>query len=294
MTLLVGWAALDRKGAGYDISSIHFATDSRYSFYCEGQLVCKQDYHRKVYGCSKSPDVFAFCGDANCPKYLIKKLIRESDNNGLLSNDAECDKKSKIVQSHFSKSLNSYNSPIIQDFTIYYATRTDIQEERRKMHFFHVYKYTVDKYCKMITLEEICLPHNNSDIFCVDGTGKDIFMQRWQSEFGLGNNNYRTSRAVYQCLCETLASTTIETVGTIPQIMGLIRINNSIQYGTIIGGKLYTIFEDGIRLVENEADIPLDSIKWWRNENYEIANPFTRKKEDGAQAQPLHIREATP
>ena len=43
-----------------------------------------------------------------------------------------------------------------------------------------------------------------------------------------------------------LASSAIETVGTIPQIMGLIRINNSIQYGTIIKDKLYTIYEDGM------------------------------------------------
>lgn len=294
MTLLVGWAALDRKRAGYDISSIHFATDSRFSYYNNGQIVWKEDYHRKVYGCTKSPDIFAFCGDANCPKHLIKTLINKSDSIGLLFNHAECDEKSKIVQNHFSQFLSGYDRPIFQDFTIYYATRTDIKEERRTMHSFHVYKFKVDKENKGIFAEEINLPKTNSDVFCVDGTGNEYFMHRWQSEFGPGNNNYRTSRAVYQCLCETLASTTIETVGTIPQIMGLIRINNSIQYGTIIGDKLYTIFEDGIKLVKHDADIPIDRIKWWRNENYEIANPYTKKIQHGAQAQPLHFRKATP
>ncbi len=294
MTLLVGWAALDRKGAGYDISSIHFATDSRFTYYYNEKPYQKQDFHRKVYGCLKSPNIFAFCGDANCPTFLIKSIVKESDACGLLSNSKECHEKFSIVKDFFSDRINCYNNSIVQDFTIYHATRTDRKEERRTMHYFHVYKYSVNKESMIITAEEIALPKNNSDVFCIDGSGKDIFMQRWQTEYGLGNNNYRTSRAVYQCLCETLASSAIETVGTIPQIMGLIRINNSIQYGTIIEDKLYTIYEDGIKLIEDESEISIDSIKWWRNENYEIANPYTRKRNIGAQSQPLHIREATP
>ncbi len=60
MTLIISWIGVDDKKTGKEISSLYIASDSRYS---TGPKT-KFDYGIKVFGSSKYPEIFGFCGDA--------------------------------------------------------------------------------------------------------------------------------------------------------------------------------------------------------------------------------------
>ncbi|MEE3147961.1 MAG: hypothetical protein VX319_07795, partial [Bacteroidota bacterium] len=63
------------------------------------------------------------------------------------------------------------------------------------------------------------------------------------------HNDFRTSRAVYHCLDQTLKTIKDKETGGLPQIVGLYRINNA---------QLFGIIENGIRYVygkESSEDI---------------------------------------
>lgn len=79
MTLVVGWVSLDYKKEGKFVASIYFASDSRYMYISNsGKTTLVDDTGQKVFGCNNSPNIFAFCGEVNCPKTLITKAVKEN------------------------------------------------------------------------------------------------------------------------------------------------------------------------------------------------------------------------
>ncbi|MEP2508894.1 MAG: hypothetical protein ABJH72_06030 [Reichenbachiella sp.] len=63
MTLIISWIGVDDKKDGKEISSIYIASDSRYTW---GKAK-RYDYGLKVFGSSKHPEIFGFCGDVLFP-----------------------------------------------------------------------------------------------------------------------------------------------------------------------------------------------------------------------------------
>lgn len=283
MTLIVSWAALDCKSNGPSVASIYFASDSRYSWM---QVKLKFDYGQKVFGCANMPEIFAFCGDVMCPKTYINRIVTQIDCMHFFSDEMNGNEKSKLIYDDFCCYLDEYEKQrIVANFQLFYGTRA--------CDGFHIFRFDYDKKTDCVQYLEVTLPNEYSDIVICEGSGKNDFEKLWTYNYGEKNFNYRTSRAVYQCLYETLSTTEEWTVGRIPQIVGLYRKFNSKFYGIIHDGKRYCIGSTGIIEVNDSAIDEYNNLEW-RNECFEIADPNCMKRMEGAQPQPFFQKKQLP
>lgn len=267
MTLITSWIGVDDKKEGKSIASIYIASDSRYTW---GNAE-KYDYGIKVFGSTRYPEIFGFCGDVLFPSIVFGQMIPQIDS-GLILNDTDSGEiKNRKVFDFINSSLESYPKGYLSGtFTLLHATR--INKE------FKCYKTSYNSNKKLIN-KEIILPRFSTKIFS-GGSGKDEFdanLLIWESQ---RHNDHRTSRGVYHCLVKTLKEIKDPNTGGLPQIVGLYRNKNSRLFGIIEDEKKYIYGK-----VSSE-DINSTRVEW-RNENFERMNPETLKIIEGAQRQPF-------
>lgn len=266
MTLIVSWIGVDDKKDGKEIASIYISSDSRYTW---GNLG-KYDYGIKVFGSTKFPEIFGFCGDVLFPSIILGQIIPQIDNGILLDNSDSAETKSDKIFSYIRTSLEGYPKAFIGDsFTILHGTRFE-----KSFKLFKIY-LGADK---QLHKEEIPLGNISTKVFS-GGSGANEFDKNWLQWESEKHNDYRTSRAVYHCLFQTLKNIKDPRTGGLPQIVGLYRIKNARLYGIVENGKKYIYGK------ESSEDINSTSIEW-RNENFERMNPETLKILEGAQRQP--------
>lgn len=267
MTLLVSWIGIDSRGP----SSIYIASDSRLSFFNNRSY----DHGRKVFACSKTADVFGYCGDVLFPSMALSQLVDLADSGLLFNPDDSPEAKSKIVRQKLEYQLSSYpssypqiTSPLIE---IIHASRSSDGKvfECRMIRWSHTGGWSVQK---------VDLP-KRSDILFVRGTGSKEFNDRYK-EYQDGEN-MGTSRNVFHCFVDTLARTKTTSVGGAPQLSGIIRkpLSCGINYGILAGNKRYAF---GARIDELKN---FESIAW-RNELFEISDGVKKRRVEGAQQQP--------
>jgi hypothetical protein len=75
MALLISWIGVDDKKKGKAVASLYIASDSRYSWSNSSSY----DYGIKVFGSSRFPDIFGFCGDVSFPSIILRQLISQID-----------------------------------------------------------------------------------------------------------------------------------------------------------------------------------------------------------------------
>lgn len=267
MTLLVSWIGNDSRGP----ASIYIATDSRLSF---GNL-SSYDYGRKVFACSKSADIFGYCGDVLFPSMALSQLVDLADAGLLFDTNQSPEEKSKIVRQKLEYQLSSYPStypsitaPIIE---IIHASRSEDGK---------IFE------CRMIrwsrengwSIQGVDLPVH-SDILFVCGSGRDKFHENYKKY--QGGPNKGTSRNVFHCFIDTLKNSEIDSVGGPPQLSGIIRkpLSCGVNYGILNGNKRYAF---GARIDELKN---FESIEW-RNEFFEISDGIKKTRVKGAQKQP--------
>lgn len=266
MTLIVSWIGVDDKKAGKEIASIYISSDSRYTWGNSG----KYDYGIKVFGSTKSPEIFGFCGDVLFPSTILGQVIPQIDNGILLDSTDNADTKSNKIFSYIETSLESYPKSFIGDnFTILHGTRFEKT--------FKLFKFYLGA-DKKLHKEEIPLGNISTKVFS-GGSGAKEFDNNWQQWDREKHNDYRTSRAVYHCLYKTLKNIKDSRTGGLPQIVGLYRVKNARLFGIVENEKKYIYGK------ESSEDINSLSIEW-RNENFERMNPETLKILEGAQRQP--------
>lgn len=266
MTLIISWIGVDDKKDGKEISSIYISSDSRYTWGNSG----KYDSGIKVFGSTKFPEIFGFCGDVLFPSTILGQIIPQIDNGILLNNSDNAEIKSSKIFSYIATSLESYPKTFIGDsFTILHGTRFE-----KTFKLFKYYLGTDNKLNK----KEIPLGNISTKVFS-GGSGSNEFDKNWLQWVREKHNNYRTSRAVYHCLYKTLKGIKDSRTGGLPQIVGLYRIKNARLFGIVENKKKYIYGK------ESSEDIDSLSIEW-RNENFERMNPETLKILEGAQRQP--------
>lgn len=267
MTLIVSWAGLDCKKEGNKVSSIYFASDSRFSWK-EGDRYRKFDEGIKVFCSLKRPYIFAYCGDVVFPKNSIDRLISKIDNDLLFpKGNIDFNEKLKIICSEIETSVQSYPFPDVC-FSILVATRESYYD-------FHIGKIVCNK--KRLSYEEGELPSKSDEIY-VEGSGaKDFERIKRSLKF---NINEGTSRFYFHCLSKTIKDCESDTVGGVPQLVGLFRQGPGIIFGIIEGDNRY-ILSNQINYSEECFNIQ------WRNSNFERINPETMSLQEGAQAQPF-------
>lgn len=266
MTLITSWIGVDDKKEGKSVASIYIASDSRYSWGNAG----KYDYGIKVFGSSRFPEIFGFCGDVLFPSIVLGQIIPQIDSGLILDDSDNGETKNKKVLEFISSSLESYPKEFLGGtFTILHATRIDKE--------FRCYKTSYNSK-KQLENEEITLPRISTKIYS-GGSGKEEFYTNWLKWESEKHNDHRTSRGVYHCLYKTLKEIKDPRTGGLPQIVGLYRNKNSRLFGIIENDKKYIYGK------ESSEDINSTRIEW-RNENFERMNPETLKILEGAQRQP--------
>jgi hypothetical protein len=266
MTLLISWIGVDCKEGGNRIGSIYIASDSRYSW---GQYN-NFDLGSKVVGSVNFPEIFGFCGDVTFAKNVLMQLLQRIDNKLLISEDDNHVEKNKKIFNYIEASFNRYPKKVMNEgFTILHGTRIKNQ--------FFCFR-TSGKPNTRVTNFQIELPKISYNIFS-DGSGKVEFdnnLYKWEQE---RHNNFRTSRAVYHCLEETLEKIKDKRTGGKPQVVGLYRIGNSLTFGILHNGKK---FLNGMEIGD---DIVTTNVEW-RNELFERIDSKTSDLIVGAQRQP--------
>src|SRR2546425_10390322 len=84
MTLIISWIGVDDKKEGKSTSSIYIASDSRYSWGSAGIY----DYGIKVFGSTRYPEIFGFCGDVLFPSLVLGQMIPQIDA-GIIIDDKD-------------------------------------------------------------------------------------------------------------------------------------------------------------------------------------------------------------
>lgn len=268
MTLLAAWVGVDTKKDVPKVASIYFATDSRISWSSGDNF----DGSTKSFGMTNHPDIFAFCGDVLFPTIIIPQIIQHADKMMLYPKDCTVEEKFEIIKAKIAESIKQYpNSQTAGLFTILYATRDNKKN-------FHCYR--IDWSVKNgLSGKKLKLP-TQSNIVEVLGSGAAEFSGNFGRFYNNPKyNNYGTSRTVYHCFTETLDDIKDPKCGGAPQIVGLYRINNAINFGIVNGDK---IFLGGSEIIKPKSDIFVE----WRNENFERVDPQTMKILSSAQRQP--------
>jgi len=266
MTLLIAWIGVDEKKDGKSVASLYIAADSRYSWGNTGNY----DYGVKIFGSVKYPDIFGFCGDVLFPSIVFGQLLPQIDSGLIFDDSDNCNTKHSKIYEYIKTSLEGYPKyQMAESFTILHGTRKDKT--------FKCFKITYNKH-EGLKNEEIDLPNYSTKI-CSAGSGKTEFDKNFLYWENKKHNNYRTSRAVFHCLNETLKN--IEDIGTggKPQIIGLYRIDNSKIFGIIENGEKYVL---GKKCFDHTN---LTNIEW-RNHNFERIDSETLTLIEGAQRQP--------
>lgn len=269
MTLIVSWVGVDDKKEGKKIASIYLASDSRYTW----NSTEKFDLGAKLFGSTKFPEIFGFCGDVLFPSIVLGQIITQIDNKLLIDDIDDAKSKNTKIFNYISSSFEKYPKKVCTNgtFIILHATRVEKK--------FHLFKISLEKN-GLLKNEEILLPSISTIVYS-GGSGKIEFDKNWLFKWNAEkHNNFRTSRGAYHCLSQTLKSINDIHTGGLPQIMGLYRNKNSRLFGIIENGKKYIFGK------ESSEDINYSNIEW-RNENFERMNPKTLNIIEGAQRQPL-------
>src|SRR5680860_817318 len=87
MTLIISWVGVDDNKEGKKPASLYIASDSRYSW---GNSA-KYDYGIKVFGSSRFPEIFGFCGDVLIPSIILGQLLPQIDLIIIFKNGKEND-----------------------------------------------------------------------------------------------------------------------------------------------------------------------------------------------------------
>ena len=153
VTLIVAWIGVDDKKKGKEISSLYIASDSRYSAGSRDKF----DFGIKVFGASKYPEIFGFCGDVLFPSIILGQIIPQIDNGILLNPSDNCDQKTQKIFNYIKTSLEKYPASFLGgSFTILHGTRYEKT--------FKLFKFVYTKK-EGIKLEEITLGNISTKVY---------------------------------------------------------------------------------------------------------------------------------
>lgn len=268
MTLLLAFMGVDQKKSGPKPSSIYIASDSRISWLGGASF----DFGRKVFGCQNSPEIFGYCGDVLFPSLCLNQIVDTIDRGLLFDPTWNCEAKFQAMINKFISIFNRYPKEVEgitrPSIEIIHASRsTDRTFFARKM------KWT--KSTNKWSAENVKFSECSDKLY-IAGSGASEFRENFPSYHEVS----RTSRAIFQCFCDTLDNIQDKQCGGPPQMYGLFRERNAIPFGIIQKNRRYF---GGMEV----TDLSNFNSILWRNELFERCDGLTMKKITGAQT---HIK----
>jgi len=264
MTLILSWLGVDSRSP----SSIYIASDSRISW----GINRKWDYGRKVFGFKKHPDLLGYCGDVLFPTQVLSQIVELGDEGLLFKDSYTCKDKFEAIKEKFIQLFLSYptnEQNIIGDYLAVIHASRDINQK------FTCYVIEWQRNVGWSGRQADFSDH--SDKLIVLGSGKKEFLKKYEA-YWLSSNK-KTSRALFHCFFDTLTNAADNYVGGAPQLIGLYRINNAINYGIIYNNRRYLL---GVDITNLSGFEKLE----WRNELFERCDGNTMQRLTNAQKQP--------
>lgn len=268
MTLLVAWAAVDTHGT----SSMYIASDSRISWSTKATF----DMGRKVFAFRKHPDILGYCGDVLFPSLALNQIVELADAGLLFEGGFGGNEKFQAIVKKLNDLAHEYpklHAGFEENrLTVIHGSRQAGNGEK-----FSCRSISWDKSHRWIG-KTAQMP-TKSDVLFALGSGAATFssnLARYKSGPTAG-----TSRAVFHCICDTLANGNDPTIGGPPQLVGIIRKpgSDAINYG-ILHQERRTFLGAHIDNLGNFEAVQ------WRNENFELCDGRTGKRLSNAQPQP--------
>lgn len=264
MTLLVSWLGVDSRAP----SSLYMMSESRISWK-QDKNTQKWDYGKKVFSFRNSPDIMGYCGDVLFPMQVINHVINMADNGIIFKPHDSEDKRFERIKYLIKDIIEPYpKNNLCDSFTILYGTRISKSE-------FSCFKLNWENGNKWSDSKISYTDY--SDKLFVLGSGKDEFLQNYKKY--QNSSDKRTSRAIYHCFCHTIDNIQDDRCGGAPQLVGLYRIYNGLDFGIIYNGKRYL---SGVQ-IDNLANF--EHIEW-RNELFERFDGTKKRILPNAQKQP--------
>jgi hypothetical protein len=265
MTLIVSWIGVDSR----KISSLYIAGDSRISWADKAKF----DNGKKIFGCKNHPVIIGYCGDVQFPSLAINQIVELADNGLLFPENSTNEEKFFSFNLKLKELFDKYPSEIYgvadKSLEIIFASRNQETD-------FLCTKIKWLKSNNSWTFETLPFSKHSDKIFVI-GSGKKEFEEKFE-DF-LKSNEAKTSRAVFQCFCETLENINDTYCGGAPQLVGLYNRANSQQFGIVHQNKLYL---NGFELESSETNNKIE----WRNKLFEICDGNTKLIKPNAQRQP--------
>lgn len=270
MTLLASWVAVDSRKP----SAIYIVSDSKITWGNKGEY----KYGRKVFASLTSPNIFGYCGDVLFPTIFLSQLVSLIDAGLIIKTEWTYRKKTAAIIKYLKETLSTYpyrkGDNIMRDeLEIIYGTRD-------KDSTFHCVDIKWSKHNNMWTFQSLPMERQSYQLR-ITGSGKFEFKKKYEEY--IQNKGMRTSRAMFQTFCDTLKNIKDKHCGGAPQLVGIYSKPNSParNYGIIYKNHRYAL---GL-LVDACKNMNADTIEW-RNELFEICNPKSMNRREGAQAQP--------
>jgi hypothetical protein len=266
MTLLVAWTGIDSRSP----ASVYIATDSRVSWGTGDYF----DYANKTFALKQFPAIVGYCGDSLASQMLISQATAVVD----AISDYSRTNLENLVDIFVRVIARNYINYPVNQFSGSVTIVVCGKETLNSNGDFECYQI-VSKF-KNTKKKQLPFPNHSGPII-VAGSGKRDFETLYSTHQDSNNKNKSTSRNVFHAFYKTITAGKNPTVGPIPQIASVYRKPKT-------GGSHCGVVVRGQRFISGQLvdmDVVPQGIQWF-NENFEITNPHTRRREDRAQIQP--------
>lgn len=265
MTLLVAWTGIDSRSP----ASVYVATDSRISWGTSGYY----DNAIKTFASTNFPAIIGYCGDSLASQMIISQaiaVIEAMPNYSGITLEELVNIFIRIIVRNYSQYPVDLSTG---SFTVVVCGKSVVDSAGD----FECYR--IESTFKEARKSKLLFPEKSGPIV-VAGSGKDDFQAHYEKHQHKDNPNKSTSRDVFHAFYKTIATGNNPTVGSIPQVTAVYRKPNTggSHCGVVIAGQRYIAGQ----MVDK--DILPEKIQWF-NDNFEITNPHTKRREQGAQVQ---------
>ncbi len=228
------------------------------------------DHARKTFFCRRTPDIFAFCGDALFPAMVLPQVVDVLDARFAASTGDHFAARFNALHGLVSLAFRSY--PMTgSEVTIVHAGRDGIGMASE----FRVGILSWLSKTKRWQRKLIDIPQRGSGLILQHGSGARAIQRAvldWRSSAAA-----TTSRVAFMSFVQALKSGLDPASGGPPQMVGLYRIGNGRRFGIVWKGKGYLA---GLPVGHPDSDT--DDLEW-RNEAFERVSVVTRLRLPGAQ-----------
>ena len=227
------------------------------------------NHGQKVFAARTMPDMFGFCGDVVFASSVLSQAVSMIDSGLLYDRDADRDFRLDVIERLLRDGLDAYPPQYRRMFSVLYSYRCTEDKTPVGLHIGQVDWRPQSGW----TRQWLRVP-NSSALVVALGSGGDA-AKKWNERWNKSDVG-GTSRAVFSGFCDHLRSGKDPRTGGAPQLAGVYRKGPARTFGIVSERGLTYL---GVPRVDSEMAGAVE----WRNELFEICDPRTGERADGAQ-----------